>query len=70
MFKYLRFERPIENIQVYGDTVIVTGHVKMDVMIEGKSRALNSRYTNVWINGAKGWQMVVWQSTAIPAASA
>ena len=70
MFKYLKFERPIENIQVYGDTVVVTGHVKMDVLIEGKPRLLNSRYTSVWIKGAKGWQMVVWQSTAIPAGAA
>jgi hypothetical protein len=31
VFKYLRIERPIENIQVYGTTVIVTGHAKMDV---------------------------------------
>ena len=26
-----KIERPIENIQVYGDTVVVTGHTKMDV---------------------------------------
>ena len=25
VFKYLKIERPIENIQVYGDTVVVTG---------------------------------------------
>ena len=69
VFKYLKIERPIENIKVYGDTVVVTGHVKMDVLIEDKRRLLNSRYTNVWIKGANGWQMVVWQSTAIPAPS-
>ena len=66
IFKYQRIERPNENIQVYGATVVVTGHVKMDVIIEGKPKLLNSRYTNVWIKGAKGWQMVAWQSTAIP----
>jgi ketosteroid isomerase-like protein len=70
VFKYRKIERPIENIQVYGATVVVTGHTKMDVMIEGKPRLLNSRYTNVLIKGAKGWQMVVWQSTAIPAPAA
>jgi hypothetical protein len=55
-FKYRKIERPIENIQVHGTTVVVTGHVKMDVIIEGKPRLLNSGYTNVWIKGAKGWQ--------------
>jgi len=63
VFKYRKFERPIENIQVYGECAIVTGHVKMDVIIEGSAKLLNSRYTNVWVKGAKGWQMVAWQST-------
>jgi ketosteroid isomerase-like protein len=68
VFKYLKIERPVENMQVYGDdTVIVTGHTKMDAIIEGTPKLLNSRYTNVWRRGAKGWQMVVWQSTPIPA---
>ena len=67
VFKYLKIERPVEDMQVYGDdTVIVTGHTRMDAIIEGKPKLLNSRYTNVWRKGAKGWQMVVWQSTPIP----
>ena len=66
VFKYLKIERPIEKIQVYGDTVVVTGNVKMDAIVEGKHKLLNSRYTDVWIKGMKGWQMVVWQSTSIP----
>jgi len=68
VFVYKKFERPIENMDVYnGDTVVVTGHVKIDAVIEGTPKLLNSRYTNVWVKGAKGWQMVVWQSTPIPA---
>jgi uncharacterized protein DUF4440 len=39
VFKYLKIERPIENIQVYGITVVVTGRAKMDVLIEGQSQA-------------------------------
>jgi ketosteroid isomerase-like protein len=66
VFKYLKIERPVENIQVYGDTVVVTGQTKMDAIVEGKPKVLNSRYTDVWIRGAKGWQMVVWQSTPMP----
>jgi ketosteroid isomerase-like protein len=66
VFKYLKIERPIEIIQVYGDTVVVTGYVKMEAIVDGKPRLLNSRYTDVWIKGRKGWQMVVWQSTSIP----
>jgi hypothetical protein len=27
----------------------------MDVIVEGKPKLLNSRYTDVWIKGMKGW---------------
>ena len=68
VFKYLKIERTVEAMQVYGDSaVVVTGHLKMDAVVEGQPRLLNSRYTDVWIKGPKGWQMVVWQSTPIPA---
>jgi hypothetical protein len=68
VFKYLKIERPVENMQAYGgNTVVVTGHIKIDAVIEGNAKLLNSRYTDVWIKGPKGWQMVVWQSTPIPA---
>jgi ketosteroid isomerase-like protein len=68
VFKYLKIERPVENMQVYGDnTVVVTGQIKIDAVIEGKPKLLNSRYTDVWVKGPTGWQMVVWQSTPIPA---
>jgi hypothetical protein len=36
-------------------------------VIEGKPTLLNSRYTDVWRKEPKGWQMVAWQSTPIPA---
>ena len=65
-WKYRKIERPLEDIQVHRDCVIVTGHVRIDIMIDGIAKVLNSRYTDVWLKGAKGWQMTAWQSTPIP----
>jgi ketosteroid isomerase-like protein len=64
---YRKIERPKENIQVHGDCVIVTGQVRIELLSDGKPKTLNSAYTDVWIKGAKGWQMVAWQSTPLPA---
>ena len=64
---YRKVERPKENIQVHGDCAVVTGQVKIELLAEGKPKTLNSAYTNVWIKGPKGWQMVAWQSTPLPA---
>jgi len=63
---YRRIERPAESISVYGDAAIVTGQVRIEVVVEGAARQLNSRYTDVWVKGPSGWRMVAWQSTPIP----
>ncbi|HYX65198.1 MAG TPA: nuclear transport factor 2 family protein [Burkholderiales bacterium] len=66
-WQYRKIERPQENIQLHGDCAVVTGQVRIELMSEGKPKTLNSAYTNVWIRGTKGWQMVAWQSTPLPA---
>ena len=65
-WQYRQIDRPVEDIQVHGDTAVVTGHVRIDILVEGKAKVMNSRYTDVWVKGPKGWQMVAWQSTPIP----
>jgi ketosteroid isomerase-like protein len=62
---YRKIERPVEDIQVHGDCAVVTGQVRIDLVADGQAKQLNSRYTNVWIRGPKGWQMVAWQSTPV-----
>ena len=66
-WNYRKIDRPKEDIRVYGDSAVVTGQVRIEVVIDGAAKTLNSRYIDVWVKGAKGWQMVAWQSTPIPA---
>jgi ketosteroid isomerase-like protein len=66
-FNYRAVERVEETIQVHGDTAIVTGHVRIQVGIDGQARLLNSRFVDIWVRASGGWQMVAWQSTPIPA---
>ena len=67
-WQYQKIERPKEHIEVYGEgTVVVSGQVRIELLSDGKPKTLNSAYTNVWIKGPKGWQMVAWQSTPLPA---
>ena len=65
-WKYRKIDRPVEDIQVHGDTAVVTGQVRIDIVVEGQAKNMNSRFLNVWVKGAKGWQMTAWQSTPIP----
>lgn len=66
-WNYRKIERPVESIQVHGACAVVTGQVRIDILIEGAPKTLNSRYTNVWVKGPSGWRMTAWQSTPIPA---
>ena len=66
-WKYRKIERPVEDIQVHGDCAVVTGQVRIDILVDGVAKIMNSRFTNVWVKGPKGWQMTAWQSTPIPA---
>jgi len=66
-WQYQEVERPIEDIQVHGDCAVVTGQVKIQLLSGGQPKKLNSRFTNVWVKGRQGWQMVAWQSTPLPA---
>src|SRR4051812_43377852 len=59
---YRSIERPKEDIQIHGDCALVTGQVRIELLSEGKPKTLNSAFTNVWIKGSQGWQMVAWQS--------
>ena len=51
----------------HGDCAVVTGQVRIELVADGKPKTLSSAYTNVWIKGANGWQMVAWQSTPLSA---
>lgn len=64
---YRKIERPKEEIQLHGDAAVITGQAKIELLSEGKPKTLNSAFTNVWVKGAKGWQMVAWQSTPLSA---
>ena len=67
-YDYRSAQRSDVAMQVLGDTVVVTGRAEMQVVASGTPRTLRNRFINVWSKGAKGWQMVAWQSTPVPAA--
>jgi ketosteroid isomerase-like protein len=65
-FSYQKIERPQEEIRVYGPSAVVTGQARISLG-GANPRVLNLRYTDVWVRGEQGWQMVAWQSTPMPA---
>ena len=63
---YRKAERPEETIQVQGDTAVITGELRLEVLLNGTPRAMRNRFMNVWARGPRGWQMIALQSTPLP----
>jgi hypothetical protein len=52
------------------DVVVLSGHMKMNIVWAGKPKALDNVYIASWVRrpGA-GWRFLTWQSTAVPPAT-
>lgn len=54
--------------RVYGDTALVDGDLRIQVVTQGVPKDFVSRYLQAWVKRDGRWQMVSWQSTPVPAA--
>ncbi len=56
-----------ENAVSRGNTVVITGVQKMDLLVNGKPLKSHSAFTAVWCHAddEKGWQMIAYQSTPV-----
>ena len=59
---YRSIEREDVKVRQFGDTAVVTGHVKFHV---GDNK-FEARYLDVYAKRNGAWQMVAWQSTRLP----
>jgi hypothetical protein len=64
-FLYRKIERPDERIQVYDGLAVVTGRAHVEVVVSGRERVADVRYTSVWTKDAYGWRTVAYQTTPI-----
>jgi hypothetical protein len=56
-------------IRRYGGAVIVTGWSKIDILVSGVQRLIDSRFTRVYVNEHGGWLLATNQSGANTAAA-
>ena len=50
----------------FGNVVVLTGSARIHVTSQGKPNAFSVRFTDVYVEKNRQWQMVAWQSTRIP----
>jgi Domain of unknown function (DUF4440) len=64
---YSSFERTIEKITIFENVGIVMGQevVKPQRNADNVGKTITRRFTNIWMNGKDGWQIVARQATVI-----
>ncbi len=65
VFDYRAEDRTDTSVTVVGDTAMVTGRIKINVIAGGNERHLDARYSVIWVRRGDAWQFLCWQSTPV-----
>src|SRR5919204_4465026 len=65
--KYKKASCSERQVQIYGDTALITGRAHIEAEIKGEAKTLKLLFLNAWTKTPQGWQFVAWQSTPLPA---
>ena len=53
-------------VRDFGDAAVLRGQADVEVISGGNDLKFSLEFTEVYVNGDAGWQMVAWQSTRLP----
>src|SRR3989449_3327663 len=65
--RYASIAPEAHEVRVVGSSAVVTGRSAMRVEASGQVQAFRIRYLAVYRRGARGWELIAWQSTRLPA---
>ena len=65
-FDYGPIEHPESSIVVRGDSALVFGDMRGEVLIGGQQRVLNSKSLAVWVRENGNWALLAYQPTKYP----
>src|SRR5256886_2418697 len=65
--RYASITPEAREVRVFGSNAVVTGRSAMRVEAEGQAHVFRIRYLAVYRRDARGWQLIAWQSTRLPA---
>ena len=63
--RYVSIAPEAREVRVLGSIAVVTGRSAMRVDAEGQVHVFRIRYLAVYRHGARGWELIAWQSTRL-----
>ena len=65
-YDYRRNDHPVERVDVVGGTVVVSGRMTADFLVDGTPRSLDVLALAVWTKDSGDWQLLAYASTPVP----
>ena len=65
-YDYSRLDHPVDRVDVVGGTVVVSGRMNADLLVDCAPKSLDVLATAVWTRDAGDWQLLAYASTPIP----
>ena len=65
--RYASISPQAREVRILGSSAVVTGRSAMRVEANARAHAFRIRYLAVYRRGARGWELIAWQSTRLPA---
>jgi hypothetical protein len=65
-YDYQHIDHPVERVDVVGDSVVVSGSMTADLLVQGTPKTLDVLALAVWTRDAGEWQLLAYASTPVP----
>ena len=65
-YDYRRLDHPVERVDVVGGTVVVSGRMTADLLVDGTPKSLDVLALAVWTKDSGEWQLLAYASTPLP----
>jgi hypothetical protein len=65
-YDYHRVDHAVEQVDVVGDTVVVTGRMTADLDVQGTAKTIDNLALAVWTRTTGEWQLLAYASTPLP----
>ncbi len=64
-YVYKSIDHPVDEIRVYGDSVLVIGEMNAEMVIDGEACSLRNKSLAVWAKLDGHWRLAAYQATPI-----
>lgn len=64
--QYHSIEFESSNVRFYGNTALISSHLRVQVTAAGHDQSVHACFLHVWVKKNGRWQMVAHQATKIP----